>query len=108
MFQLLKGQNMNQPDAQTIPNYVTSPYQHRSSRIEFDASQSKTPAWIMRVCPQPQKSGETHLKRICVVPMLRIRHPLINHRVAPENQLPMVNYEWDYFAENTACFFNGL
>ena len=30
---------MNQPDAQTAPNYVTCPCQHCGGRIEFDANQ---------------------------------------------------------------------
>jgi len=30
---------MNQPDAQTMPNYVTCPCQYYSGKIEFDANQ---------------------------------------------------------------------
>lgn len=45
---------------------------------------------------------------LCVVFVLKIRQIHENHGVTHENRLPMVNYEWDYFAENTAHFFDRL
>ncbi len=36
---MLEGENMNQSDAQTEPNYVTCPCQHCGGNIEFDANQ---------------------------------------------------------------------
>jgi DNA-directed RNA polymerase subunit RPC12/RpoP len=39
MSRLREGENMNQPDAQTAPNYVTCPCQYCSGKIEFDANQ---------------------------------------------------------------------
>jgi TPR repeat protein len=39
MSRLREGENMNQPDAQTAPNYVTCPCQHCGGKIEFDANQ---------------------------------------------------------------------
>lgn len=39
MSQLLVGENMNQSDAQTTPNYVTCSCQYCSGKIEFDANQ---------------------------------------------------------------------
>jgi hypothetical protein len=39
MSLLLEGENMNQPDAQTAPNYVACSCQHCSGKIEFDANQ---------------------------------------------------------------------
>jgi hypothetical protein len=38
MSRQLEGENMNQPDARTTPNYVTCPCQHCSGHIEFDSS----------------------------------------------------------------------
>jgi hypothetical protein len=37
MSRLLEDENMSQPDAQPVPNYVTCPCQHCSGKIEFDA-----------------------------------------------------------------------
>lgn len=42
---------MNQPDAQTAPNYVTCPCQHCSGKIEFDASQLGATEKITVPCP---------------------------------------------------------
>jgi TPR repeat protein len=39
MSRLLEGENMNQLNAQTVPNYVTCPCQHCGGKIEFDANQ---------------------------------------------------------------------
>jgi hypothetical protein len=39
MSRLLEDENMSQPDAQPVPNYVTCPCQHCSGKIEFDANQ---------------------------------------------------------------------
>src|ERR1035438_8035332 len=39
MSRLLEDENMNQPDAQTAPNFVTCPCQFCSGKIEFDANQ---------------------------------------------------------------------
>jgi len=39
MSRQLEGENMNHPDAQTVPNFVTCPCQHCSGKIEFDANQ---------------------------------------------------------------------
>jgi hypothetical protein len=39
MSRLLEAENMNQPDAQTAPNYVTCPCQYCSGKIEFNANQ---------------------------------------------------------------------
>jgi TPR repeat protein len=39
MSRLLEGENMNQSDARTVPNYVTCPCQHCGGNIEFDANQ---------------------------------------------------------------------
>ena len=39
MSRLHEGENMNEPDAQTAPNYVTCPCQHCNGNIEFDANQ---------------------------------------------------------------------
>ena len=39
MSLLREGENMNQSDAQPVPNYVTCPCQHCSGKIEFDANQ---------------------------------------------------------------------
>jgi tetratricopeptide (TPR) repeat protein len=39
MCRLNEGENMNEPDAQTAPNYVTCLCQHCSGKIEFDANQ---------------------------------------------------------------------
>lgn len=36
---LLEGENMNQPDARTAPNYVTCPCQHCGGNIEFDVNE---------------------------------------------------------------------
>jgi hypothetical protein len=51
MSQLLEGENMNQPDAQTAPNYVTCPCQHCGGKIEFDANQLDGVENIAVCCP---------------------------------------------------------
>jgi DNA-directed RNA polymerase subunit RPC12/RpoP len=38
MSLLREGENMNQSDAQTVPNFVTCPCQYCSGKIEFDAN----------------------------------------------------------------------
>ena len=42
---------MNQPDAQTAPNYVTCPCLHCNGKIEFDANQLDTAANAIVPCP---------------------------------------------------------
>jgi DNA helicase-2/ATP-dependent DNA helicase PcrA len=51
MSRLLEDENMNQPDAQTAPNYVTCPCQHCSGNIEFDANQLDGAEKVAVPCP---------------------------------------------------------
>jgi len=46
-----EGENMNQSDAQQVPNYVACPCQHCSGKIEFDASQIDPTENIAVPCP---------------------------------------------------------
>jgi hypothetical protein len=49
---------MNEPDAQTAPNYVTCPCQHCSGNIEFDANEL---AEENSIVPCPHCSLETKI-----------------------------------------------
>ena len=51
MSRLLEDENMSQPDAQPVPNYVTCPCQHCSGKIEFDANQLDAVENITVPCP---------------------------------------------------------
>src|ERR1035438_10904057 len=51
MSRLLEDENMNQPDAQTAPNFVTCPCQFCSGKIEFDANQLDPAENTTMPCP---------------------------------------------------------
>jgi|ERR1035438_2696094 hypothetical protein len=74
MVLLCEGENMNQSDAQTLPNYVTCPCQYCSGKIEFDANQLDAAENTTVPCPH------CGLETIIFVPEQRVPPVLFDNR----------------------------
>jgi len=68
---------MNQPDAQTMPNYFTCPCQYCSGKIEFDANQLDAAENTIVPCPH------CGLETIIFVPEQRVPPVLTNENKTP-------------------------
>lgn len=100
MSRLLEGENMNEPDAQTAPNYVTCPCQHCGGKIEFDANQLD-PTEIPSVpCPHCELQTTIFVPEKTVPPLL-----------ASESLTKQKNQEsrrkWDTFEEMRIAAHEG-
>ena len=85
MSRLLEGENMNQPDAQTAPNYVTCLCQHCGGKIEFDANQLD--AAENTTVPCPHCASET------IISVPKEAKPLVTFELANEIMDPDVQVE---------------
>jgi DNA-directed RNA polymerase subunit RPC12/RpoP len=64
MSLLREGENMNESDAQTIPNYVTYHCHHCGGGIEFDASDFAKDENRWAECPHCHKSVLIYVDRL--------------------------------------------
>ena len=76
---------MNQPDAQTAPNYVTCPCQHCSGKIEFDANQLDPAEKTTVPCP--------HCGLETTISVPKEAKPLVTFELANEIMDPDVQVE---------------
>ena len=86
MSQLLEGENMNQPDAQTAPNYVTCHCQHCDGGIEFDASGFEEGETRTVECPH------CHVETIIFVPEQEEIRPVVSLERTIDESVQPISY----------------